>query len=283
MLFARNRSTLGLWVLLIASAVLVVPAEGKSKARSVGKALNLEGYRLVFREEFDGELDIAAWGPNTRWIAHTPWKGDFGDATFADPAPGFPFTIHKGTLRIEARKDPNAPSGQRPWRSGLLASNSPNGSGFALQYGYFEISAKLPDSKGVWPAFWLSTSSDRTDPHSADDGLIEIDVFEFYGFPESYHAVVHVWKPKPHRELGERISTPKRDASSGFHTYGALVTPEWIIFYRDRREVWRTETPKEHKRPLMILLNLALGGGWPIYRVKNPSYMFVDYVRAYTK
>jgi hypothetical protein len=34
---------------------------------------------------------------------------------------------------------------------------------------------------------------------------------------------------------------------------------------------------------MFVLLNLALGGGWPIDQTPNPSYMFVDYVRAYTK
>jgi beta-glucanase (GH16 family) len=236
---------------------------------------------VAFREEFDAPLDVSPWGPGTRWIAHTPWSGDFGDAAFADPVSGFPFRTKGGVLRIEARKD-SAVNLSRPWRSGLLSSNDPKGHGFSLQYGYFEISAKLPGAKGVWPAFWLSTSSDRTDPNSAADGLIEIDVLEFYGFAEAYFAALHVWKPEP-RHDGKIVNLPNRDASKGFHTYGALVTPEWIRFYRDRRETWRTRTPSEHKRPLMILLNLALGGGWPIDGVPNPSYMLVDYVRAYAK
>ena len=119
--------------------------------------LELEDYELVFNDEFDKPLDVSAWGPNTRWIAHTPWKGDFGDAAFNDPAPDHPFTVKDGVLRIEARRMKHALPGVRPWRSGLLASNDPNGRGFSLQYGYFEICAKLPDSKGVWPAFWLSS------------------------------------------------------------------------------------------------------------------------------
>lgn len=266
-----------------ASGTIAAHAEVRAGSNDESRALNLSGYRLVFSEEFDSTLDVSAWGGATRWIAHTPWNGDFGDAVFVDPTPDFPFKIAGGKLRIEARKSPDPRHRARPWRSGLLASNTPKGQGFALQYGYFEISTKLPDSRGVWPAFWLSSSSDRTDPHGADDGLIEIDVMEYYGAPDGYHSVVHVWRPRPHREVAKRIEIPKGDASNGFHTYGALVTPEWITIYRDRREVWRTQTPPEHKRPLMILLNLALGGGWPIGDVKNPSYMYVDYVRAYAK
>jgi hypothetical protein len=69
------------------------------------KTLGLRGYELVFSEDFNGPLDVSPWGPGTRWIAHTPWHDDFGDAAFADPTPDFPFIIQNGILRIEARKD----------------------------------------------------------------------------------------------------------------------------------------------------------------------------------
>jgi hypothetical protein len=95
---------------------------------------------MTFSEDFDDVLSVSPWGPNTRWIAHTPWAGDFGDARFADPQLGvFPFTIENGILRIEARKDADG-----KWASGLLASTDPNGRGFSQQYGCFEIRAKLP-------------------------------------------------------------------------------------------------------------------------------------------
>ena len=93
--------------------------------------LDLTKYVLTFSEEFDS-LSVSAAGPNTRWTAHTPYGGDFGDARFADPTPEFPFTIENGILRIEARKEAN---GKR--RSGLLSSRDPKGQGFAQQFGYF--------------------------------------------------------------------------------------------------------------------------------------------------
>jgi hypothetical protein len=40
-----------------------------------------------------------------RWIAHTPWNGDFGDAVFADPGPNGPFSLKDGALQITARRD----------------------------------------------------------------------------------------------------------------------------------------------------------------------------------
>ncbi|KAJ8622560.1 hypothetical protein MRB53_031089 [Persea americana] len=110
---------------LAAAACLALAACDESPAADGGTPgrLDLSRYRATFTESFD-RLDVSAWGPNTRWIAHTPWHGDFGDAVFADPEPGFPFQTASGILRIEARKDFDG-----KWRSGLLASRDSQGCG----------------------------------------------------------------------------------------------------------------------------------------------------------
>jgi beta-glucanase (GH16 family) len=239
------------------------------------RSIDLSRYKLVFDEPFS-KLDVSAWGPGTRWIAHTPWKGDFGDAQFADPASGFPFTVSNGVLRIEARKGSDS-----KWQSGLLASQSSPDHGFALQYGYFEIRAKMPPGPGVWPAFWL----DSFPPPDSSDPSVEIDVIEYYGqFPGAYNSTVIVWphaKNEANRSEGHTQRVRPGSLYQQFHTYGVSVDSEWIVMYFDRVETWRARTPPEHKHGFMILLNLALGSGWPIDKTPNPSYMYVDYVRAY--
>lgn len=237
-------------------------------------ALDLADYQETFSEEFNN-LDVSAWGPGTRWIAHTPWSGDFGDAQFADPTPGFPFTTENGILRIEARKGADG-----KWRSGLLASTDPKGNGFLQQFGYFEMRAKLPKGPGVWPAFWLIANQDK-------DSSAEIDILEHYGVgPDKYESVVHVWpkegRGRSYRDL-IRHDVPLNTLYDSFHTFGAKVDADWIVFYFDRTEVGRTRTPPEHHRPMFMLLNLALGGGWPTNETPNPSYMYVDYVKAWAK
>lgn len=236
--------------------------------------LSLEGYRLTFDEEFD-RLDVSAMGPGTRWIAHTPWNGDFGDAQFSDPTPDFPFTVADGLLRIEAKKEPDG-----KWRSGLLASTDPVGRGFTQKFGYFEMRAKLPSGPGLWPAFWLIANK-------APNASAEIDVLEHYGaFPDAFQSVVHVW-PKMdqvkaiHETHTHRV--PAGSLYSDFHNYGVLVEAEWTRFYFDRMEIWSRRTPVEHHEPMFVLLNLAMGGGWPIKDAPSPSYMYVDYVKVYQK
>ncbi|MDJ1461953.1 glycoside hydrolase family 16 protein [Nitratireductor sp. GZWM139] len=232
--------------------------------------LDINAMRLSFDEDFTS-LDVSAWGPGTRWIAHTPWSGDFGGARFADPGQRTPFSIEDGMLKIEAKRDPEG-----DWQSGLLASMDPKGNGFAQQYGYFEMRAQLPDGPGVWPAFWL-IGKDRS------QSTAEIDVIEFYGDkPDGYSSVVHVW----HRD-GRHYSRFHRnnvfeDARPGdFHTYGVRIDRDWIRFYFDRTFVWKTKTQEEHRQPLYILLNLALVDGPTKDEAPDPSHMIVDYVRAY--
>jgi hypothetical protein len=245
------------------------------------KTLDLTGYHVTFDEEFD-DLSVSAWGPcgtgGSRWIAHTPWKGDFGDARFTDPGPDFPFTVRDGILRIEARKE----NGQ--WRSGLLSAVDPDGNGFKQKYGYFECRAKFPKGPGTWPAFWLmgtlnlkGNTGPRINP--------EVDVFEYYGhWPNRFSYVLHLWgfdgAESRHYDT-ERIVVFGLDED--FHTYGMMIDEEHMILYFDGVEMHRRKTPEAVKIPLFPLVNLALGPGWPTDKTPNPSYMYVDYVKVYSK
>ncbi|HEY1794627.1 MAG TPA: family 16 glycosylhydrolase [Stellaceae bacterium] len=230
----------------------------------------------TFTDDFDS-LSVSARGATaSRWIAHTPWNGDFGDAAFTDPQPGFPFRVRDGILDIEARKGSDG-----KWRSGLLASGTPANAGFSQRYGYFEMRAELPPGPGLWPGFWLNANQ----PHDDPDPGVEIDAIEYYGqFPDAYHSSVHIWdkaEPKRSRELDHVTKVPAGSLTSGFHTYGVDVEPDWITFYLDRRETWQVATPPELKDKMMVLVDLAMGSGWPIDHTPNPSVMQVDYVHVF--
>ncbi|MBY5582728.1 glycoside hydrolase family 16 protein [Rhizobium leguminosarum] len=237
--------------------------------------LNIDAYQLTFEESFDS-LDVSAWGEKTsRWIAHTPWNGDFGDARFTDPAPGFPFTTDQGVLKIEARKEADG-----TWRSGLLSSVNPKGEGFSQQFGYFEARMKLPPGKGVWPAFWL-IGLDRS-KYTA-----EIDVLEYYGrAPYEFSMGFHIWR----QSQGGQNSTggywqKVQDGilNSDYHTYGVDIQADKTSFYFDRKFIWSFDTPKEFHMPFYPLVNLALGSGWPIDETPNPSILLVDYIHVYQR
>jgi beta-glucanase (GH16 family) len=261
---------------VVAYVLLVCATFGLSIVIDSRKAIGVapfdpSSWQLVFEENFD-KLDVSAWGPGTRWIAHTPWNGDFGDAQFVDPEPGFPFTTENGILRIEARK---APDGR--WRSGLLAAVGPDGKGFLPAFGYYEMRAKLPKGEGLWPAFW-------TVSRDLPEYSIEFDTIEHYGhFPDSFESVIHFWprNDTPHRSQTGVIKVPSGSLYKDFNTYGLLVEKDWTRIYLNRQEVWKSPTPPEHRGEMHVLVNLAMGSGWPTVNSPDPSFLYVDYVRVW--
>ena len=269
-LAVKGARTNKLFVLAVSACLVTFSASAAGLSDSKENLIDPADMKMTFNEEFD-TLDVSAWGPNTRWISHTPWAGDFGGARFGNPGPHSPFSINNGVLRIEATRDEAG-----DWRSGLLASVDRKGAGFAQQYGYFEMRARLPEGAGVWPAFWL-IGKDRS------KATAEIDAMEFYGDrPQGFSSVVHVWhKGGAHYSKGLKNDVFTNARLTDFHTYGVKVDPDNITIYFDRKEVWQTPTQPEHRQPLYILLNLALVDGPTNIMTPDPSYMFIDYVRAY--
>jgi beta-glucanase (GH16 family) len=259
---------------LLWAAVLLAVASNPYARAAEPHRLDISLYTETFAETFRGPLDVTPWGPS-KWIAHTPWHGDFGDAQFSDPGAGFPFkTGHKG-LKIIARKNADG-----KWQSGLLCSLDPEGRGFAQAGGYFEARMKMPSGPGVWPAFWLVT-------HTGSDDNAEIDVVEYYGkFTDGYHVTSHLWpkakgvKPESQEKV---IAVPEGSLTQAFHTYGVEILDNELMYYLDRHEVARLPASPAAKLPLSVLVNLALGAGWPIDETPDPSVLEVDYVKAFMR
>jgi Glycosyl hydrolases family 16 len=264
------------WVRHICTiALLLVFCQARSACHAEPTPLDLSDYKMTFNETFT-KLDVSAYGPGTQWIAHTPWNGDFGDAIFDNPAPNGPFSVSPEGLQIVAHKD-----AQGKWHSGLLSSmdrDGPGQKGFAQRYGYFEMEAKLPTGPGTWPAFWL-IGQDKSKSAS------EIDVIEYYGaFDRYYHSTEHVWVDGKNQYLRTYMNeVPGGILSSQFNTFGVSIEPDMTRFYFNRKEYWSTPTPPEYNQPFYILVNLALGGGWPIDKLTSPQVMVVKYVRVYQR
>ncbi|KAA0686378.1 glycoside hydrolase family 16 protein [Neorhizobium sp. P12A] len=263
------KSAIAALVIYIGVNLIVTGPDSPATAQSA--PIDPTSLTPTFDENFD-KLDVSAWGPGTRWIAHTPWNGDFGDARFTDPGPDFPFTTRDGMLRIEARKGDDG-----KWRSGLLSSTDQKGNGFKQKYGYFEMRARFPAGDGMWPAFWLVSNTEKKG--------IELDVVEYYGqFPGQYVASLHIWDhktPSLSQSFHQRVAVPSGSLTTDFHTYGVAVQPDRIRFYLDRKQIWAIATPRELDVPFTVLVDLGLGGGWPIDKAPSPSVMEVDYVRSW--
>lgn len=235
--------------------------------------IDLRQYDKTFDEPFD-TLDVSAHGPGTRWTAHTPWNGDFGESKFVDPEPGFPFSVANGLLTIHMKRD-----AQGKWRSGLLSSSDAKGQGFMQRTGYFEMRAQLPEGKGVWPAFWLGSIGTPGKPSP------EIDVLEHYGrAPDTFLSTTHLWTDGKSRDQGPAVvRVPSGSLYSAMHRYGVSVEADVINIFLDGRSVACFPSSPAYLQPKMLLVNLGAGGGWPIDGMPNDREMKVDYVRAYVR
>jgi beta-glucanase (GH16 family) len=264
---------------------------------------DLTSYKLVFDQTFNnpqGVLSIPpgqGWGAGsgeTTWTCHTPYAGDFGSSWFSGPADGnsvgpdgkviSPFSIDPvtGQLGIKAWWD----SSRSHMRSGLLSSMDKGSKGFAIANGYFEAKFKCPEMKGVWPAFWLSGANGIARPRTTN--AAEIDIIEAYGIDlTKYHQHVHDWAVDGSQPVNlDHMSVGLPDLGQGSHTFGCLVATDLIHFYFDGVEQWNTPNYASAQLPLFMMINLAMGSGFPLDDLWSggyPATMIVDYVRAYSQ
>ena len=231
-------------------------------------------YQRVFTQDFT-TLKTLAVAPHEigtgTWIAHTPSYTDW--FTFQDPgAPGHPFLLGDGYLRIRVQKDGSDPHNYfAGYSGGLLSSMDEHGIGFAQKYGYFEASMQTPGTPNTWPGFWLLDAPTLTDK-SLPDGS-EIDITESYGNfgsgpgqkppgdPEQDGVAWHNWGHNGNPTKSGGTFAHGLGMTTGFHTYGVDIEPDNTTWYFDRKQVWQVPTYAASRRPMFVLVNLALGGG----------------------
>ena len=265
--------------LCVSSAEALDVREGSADAvwteEHIGEPLDLTGYDLIFSDEFDKDR-ISPDGGRGPWFApiHYPW----GVAKL-EPPDGRTYSVHDGILTIRASKD-----FRDIWHSGSIQTVDSKGQGFAQQYGYFEARMKFPAMPGAWPAFWLKSQRDAWEKTLT---RTEIDIVEWYGGdPVGHHRTVHLWpadRPRPGDITkqwwkGDYSKIP--DLPRVWHDYGALITPDWVIVYLDRKELARIKSLSEFRTPLYPLVSLELyEKDAPL--ATSPVDLAVDYVRVY--
>jgi hypothetical protein len=153
--------------------------------------------------------------------------------------------------------------------------------GFAFQYGYAEIRARLPDSVGMRPTFWLCSEYAV--------GLYcprEIDVFEVLG--STVYMSVHDHPNNVHSTTGWDSNA---EFHSDYHVYGIDWTASYIRWYVDgvlRRELTTPASliPRDRMYLLITLLAPKLGrwgGDPPAPDSSFPMYFTVDHVNVWQR
>jgi beta-glucanase (GH16 family) len=289
---------------LTVKAIATAPGYLNSAAASKDFTPNIASGSLVWSDEFANSASGNALPDSKIWTYDTGYRccGNneletycaAGSATTpCDPTNPNAYIDATGILHIMGR-NPSATT----YTSARLKTQGV----FSFRYGRIEARVKLPESQGMWPAFWLLGNNITTLSWPACG---ELDVMEhidgsnppFYAGaqPAGYDWIagsVHGGSTSAHLD-GTQKYNPQGFSAAAWHTYGMNWTKGQVQFYvDDPANVYATFTPANFGNPWpfdvgpqFIILNLAIGGDWPgnpDATTVFPGDMQVDYVRIYT-
>ena len=271
--------------------------------KSLPAAAAAVGWRRVWSDEFDGTaIDAKKWDFDlgNRLPGGQPgWGNDELQYYTARRENAY---SADGMLHIRAARE--AFEGQ-PYTSARLKTRGR----FAAKYGRFEIRAKLPTGRGVWPAIWMLPEENRYGGWAASG---EIDIMEARGQePDKVLGTLHYgagWPANTH--TGKDYVFPDGGSFTDFHVYALEWDPGEIRWYVDD-ELYQTQNfwwsssareggngaapkaeadlnpwPAPFDQPFHLILNVAVGGrflGNPVADTPFPAEMVVDYVRAFER
>ncbi|MBM3854927.1 MAG: glycoside hydrolase family 16 protein [Verrucomicrobia bacterium] len=245
------------------------------------------GWRLVWQDEFNGaRLDTTKWNVLLREQSkHDEFQYYLPDEVY----------VERGLLRIRSRE---RSYGAMKYTSGRLDTRGK----LAPVYGRFEIRAKLPVGKGLWPAHWLypqhrnwamealmqrevAEGRERLIPEERP-WYSEIDIMEYLGHePNVLYGTLHYTTFKGEKKSTSGTWRGSVDYSQDFHVYALEWEPDSIRWYIDGQRIHATTTGIPHT-PHYLILNTAVGGGWPgnpDATTTFPQYHDIDYVRVYRR
>lgn len=219
------------------------------------------GYKNVLKDTFQTDVHF-----DENWIIGQPWGIIHPKNTYQWYSPDEVFTTDEG-LNLSVSKAPASfDIGGREIVSdygvGLVSSTK------TFKYGYFRIVARLPKSRGVWPAIWLC--EDVWPP--------EIDILEGYckhnrkygfWFLKSLYLKSNLFFRSPNKYEGVSLgacthSMPFIDCTKLFVEFTCLWTPESIKIAYNNVVVRTIDNPiilraiDETTNGMRIILNNAI-------------------------
>ena len=290
------------------NAIAVATGDNNSSVTSQAVVANVPSGSVAWSDEFSNTTNANGQpNPNT-WTydlgldccgndeleTYCAWGSSTGPCNPSNPnayiAPG-------GGLHIVARQ-PTA--GTATYSSARLKTEGL----FSFQYGRIEAQLQIPESQGMWPAFWLLGNNISTINWPACG---EADVMEHIDGAEpppsagqaslGYDWIAgSVHGGTSSNELnGSQTYHPTGYSAATVHTYGMIWTKGQIQYYVDGpANVYATYNTTNgsfsattwpfDQGPMFIILNLAVGGSWPGSPDSTtvfPSTYLVNYVRIY--
>ncbi len=182
-------------------------------------------------------------------LNHAIWDKNFNATQTFGSAYWSPTQVATGASHLRLIVKKQAGYG-KAYVSGAVTSFG----GFSQTYGRYEIRARLPPGKGMWPAFWLMPIDQSWPP--------EIDVFEWVASdPTAVYNTLHWQSNNSHYQKSGICHSSTLTTAD--HTYGVDWTPGRLDFTLDGKICSSLTGSNVPSKPVYVLMNLAIGGSWP--------------------
>lgn len=270
----------------VLTALISCASSGSTKVES-GNAPEIDGYKLLWADEFDGkELNESIWNMEVRPAGWTNHELQSYEASKDN------IFVKDGCLVLKAIEK-KTESGRKTYTSGKV--NSQKKADFT--YGKVVIRAKAPKGKGLWPAAWMMPTVESKYGQWPKCG--EIDIVEVLGH-ETTTAYTTLHWGEPHAQKQGLVTLDNGDSfADSFHEYSVEWEPGEFRFYIDDEQTlvvndwFSADTAYEQPYPapfdqsFFVQMNLAVGGDWPGNPDANTDFnkaeFLIDYVRVYQK
>jgi len=283
----RTRFALIAFGVVVALCAAVPNAASGTAAAPSGPAAPAAIGGLTWADDFSGSAGAAPDG--SKW-AHDTGGGGWGNSEleYYTNSTSNAALDGNGHLIITARKE--NPNNYNCWygRCTYTSARLLTSGHFTQTYGRFESRIQLPRGQGLWPAFWMLGSNIGS---VGWPNCGEIDVMENIGRePSINHGSMH----GPGYSGGNSITGSYNNGSAladTYHVFRLDWGPSSAQFSVDGH-VYETRTPSDTRgnpwvfnHPFFMLLNVAVGGGWPGSpdgSTQFPQQMKIDYVHVYS-
>lgn len=225
---------------------------------------------LVWSDEFDtdGTPDATKW---TYDLGAGGW-GNGELQTYTNKSENI--EVKDGVLKITAKAD-----GSGGYTSARIKTEGL----YSFKYGRVEIKAKLPVTKGTWPALWMLGDNFKT---IGWPKCGEIDIMEQTGQDkEKVSAATHWFDATTNAHAQYDQNTAVANTATEFHKYAIEWTEKTIKMYVDDKEFYKMEN--NDKLPFndkfFFIFNVAVGGtlGGAVASDFTQDVMEVDYIKVY--
>jgi beta-glucanase (GH16 family) len=249
------------------------------------QAQNMEDnkWSLVWSDEFDQETIS-----KKNWTFQVEEAGRFNEEwqRYTDHSENA--YLENNCLVIEAKHVSNQHGMDQYTSARLHTANKQS-----WKYGKISAKIKLPEGKGIWPAFWmLGENIDENGGDTPWPQCGEIDILELYGTKDDGAIEVNAHyadSSNQHAFMGaETYKLDQGKFSDHFHVFDLEWTSEHLKWYVDGNKIAEMDISgpylTEFHKPFFLLLNIAVGGtfaGRPDDATVFPQKMYIDWVRVY--